>query len=86
MTVKEFKELVEELQIPDSAEIFVQADHGQHIESAYYGIVTRADLEDVYDLEDVIWESKNWQDGYGEDVVAEYNQEGEIRGVLIGSY
>ena len=86
MTVKELKELLED--IPDDAEIMIEADHGQHTERAESFVVTRENLDDAVcnHADELIFEWSNWKSCYDEDAVEEYPVDGEITGVLISSW
>lgn len=83
MTVKELKELLKD--IPDEADVIIEADHGDHPEIAESFAITRNYL-DTEDADDVIYEWEGWRKIYDEDAVAEYPTDGEITGVLISSY
>lgn len=86
MTVKELKELLDD--IPDEAEIMIEADYGQHTERAESFVITRENLDDaVYnDVDELIFEWSNWKDCYDEDAVEEYPVDGKITGILLSSY
>ena len=86
MIVQELKELLED--IPDNAEIMIEADHGQHLERAESFTITRNKFDDgvCNHADELIFEWSNWKDCYDEDAVEEYPVDGEITGVLISSY
>lgn len=82
MKIKELKECIENL--PDDAEVIIQADHGQHYEYASDTVLTRSNLEQHNDLEEAIFEFADFQnDYYDEDALAEYPFTGEVTGIVI---
>jgi hypothetical protein len=85
MTVRELLDDLKEYGVPDDAEVFVEADHVQHKESAFGIIVSRTprDNECFGDPEAMIFEYDNWQECYDEDVVEEYDDSAPITAVLI---
>lgn len=82
MNVGRFKELIKELSIPDSAEIFVCADHGQREEKSYEICPSRSEV--TYG-EEMIWECKNFRECYDEWALQDYNENDEVTAVCISS-
>lgn len=82
MIVKELKETLKE--IPDDAKVFIQCDHGQNIESAYYIEPSRSVNTDC--IEEMIFEYENWKECYDEDSVEKYDENSKITAVLIESF
>ena len=86
MTIKELMEFLSEENVPDDAEVYIQADHGQQMESPYFGVVTRDDPISSDDPEEMIWEYDEWEKDNFEDDVAQYNRNGDVRAVLLTSF
>lgn len=87
MTLIELCSEFYELVIPNDAEIFIEADHGQSKEPAYSIVVSRTprDSEEFGDPEAMIWEYSNYQDMYDEEGLEVYDTKAPITAVLICS-
>lgn len=85
MTVKELKKLLDKIGVPDTAEVYVEADHGQNKENAANVIVSRCPADHKYfgDPDAMVWEYSNYRDVYDEDALDEYNENGPVTAVLI---
>lgn len=85
MTIKEFKDIIKENNIPDDAEIIIQADHGQHYEYGSAYVVTRdCGIKERVDLETVIFEFDGFSNDYYDDyALADYPFGGKVTGVVI---
>lgn len=81
MTLGRLKELQKELNIPDDAEIYVYADHGQDFENAYCIEVSRSENLEYEDMR--IWEWQNYKDTYDDDALEEYDENGKITAICI---
>lgn len=82
MKVKELREYLSN--IPDNAEILLECDHGQNIESGWSVVISRSEIEGE-NYEAMIFEYDNWRECYDEDCVNEYPANGKITAVLIQS-
>jgi hypothetical protein len=82
MTIKELKEIIEKENIPDDAQVYICADHGQREEKAHSYSVSRSECE--YYGDGMIWEVDNMEEYYDKDALDEYNKDGEITSLLIG--
>lgn len=81
VTIEELLEIIKEEQIPLDAEIFIEADHGQHKEGASSITVSRSELEN--DPEDMIWEYGDLSDYYDEESLKEYDPNGKITAITV---
>lgn len=85
MTVRELKEKLEQLNIPDDATINCYCDHGQDTEKAYAIEFTR-DKDD--DPDACIWEfetstKEDLKRCFNEELVDEYDFEAPIKQIVI---
>lgn len=81
MTVKEFKKWVKDNKVPDCADIFIWADHGQNGELGSSCVVSKSDTIDGWDT--MVWEYDNYEECYDEDVVDEYPKNGYVTAITI---
>ena len=82
MTVKEFKKYLEECNVPDSAEIYIFADHGQDGEIAYACDTSRSRKTKYYD--EMCWdENIDDDDYYDESTIDEYDRDGRIEAICL---
>ena len=81
MTVKEFKKWLKENKVPDCADIFVWADHGQNGELGSDCVVSRDDTIDGWD--GMVWEYDNYEEVYDEDALEDYPKTGCVTAITI---
>ena len=83
MTVIDLIKKLDDANIPDNAQVFIEADHGQYKENANSIVVSRTVCDDYMDPESMIWEFKNYDLIYDEDDIAAYDTAAPITAVLI---
>lgn len=81
MTVKEFKEILIENNIPDTANILVWADHGQDYEYADSFSVSKTKVD--YDLDECIWEYEGYENDYDEEDIKSYRRLKTIKSICL---
>ena len=86
MTIKEFKEILNEEDIPDDAEIIIKADHGQDYERTDGYMITRDNLKDCNDLEEIVFDYEGFENDYDEEALADYPLDGKVTGIVIFGY
>ena len=74
LTVGELKKFLLNNNIPDSAEIMVEAGHGQNIESGFAISISR-DIKDC--AEEMIFESDDFKEFHDEDALEDYDENGK---------
>lgn len=82
MKVRELLDYIQENKIPENADVFIFADHGQNGENASDACFSRSVDTDDYD--EMIWEFDGFEDGYyNEDVMEKYDKRGAITAICI---
>lgn len=81
MKVKELFETLKQRGVPDDAEIFVWAYHGDDGECVSSIDVSRSTNLGAYN--EMIFEFKNYEKIYDEDCLEEYNKDGKITAVCL---
>lgn len=81
MTVKEFKETLEQYGVPEDAEIFVWAEYGDDGENVKSINISRDKNVECY--ADMVFEFDGYNEIYDEDVLEQYDKTGKITAVCL---
>lgn len=83
MKIKDLYKYIAENNIPEDAEIIIEADYGQNEEFASTCVVSRSPV--AYDTGSMIFEFSGYEYIYDPDAIEAYHKDGDITAILITS-